>query len=84
LVLNSKKIESTFKEVVNINKQYFDAISGIGASMLDSNSPAFIQVKYPMFNENFYTDLELDQKVVYKLINQHMQREGLAQSLQAF
>lgn len=72
LVQNAKKIESTFKDVVNSNKQYFNHLSDFGIKMTSEESQQHIEVKYPDFNKNFYSDVPLEDKVIQQLVCQHL------------
>lgn len=84
LVLSQKKIENTFKDVVEVNKQYFNYLSEIGSKMVNDDSQQKIEVKYPDINKSFYSDVELDDKLMQQLICQHLQREGLNESLKVY
>ena len=83
-MLNAKKAEETFKNVVQINKSYFEHVSEVGQQMTDASSSKYVNIKFPNINEPFVSDVELDKKVVNQLICQHLQREGLTQSYEAF
>lgn len=64
LVLNSKKLEGTFKKVVSTNREYFEKFSEIGADISNTEGKMYIQNKYPDIYEKFVSDVELDKTVV--------------------
>lgn len=84
MVHASKKIESAFKETVQGNKQYFNHLNDFGNKMTDENSAQRIDVKYSDINKNFYKDVDLEEKLMQKLIHQHLKREGFSQSLKTY
>ena len=79
LVLNHKKFNEAYDNLVNCNKAYFEQISTFGDQIKDR-----IEVKFPEFNDKFVEDVELDHSVVDQAILSHLYREGLKDSAKTF
>ena len=63
---------------------YFEHISDFGEQMIGAESKNRIEVKHSNFNEKFYPDVDLDEKVVNQIVQHHLHREGFKLSAKQF